>query len=62
MTARRLVFVFILVSSTPVSSDGMPHPAVAQPVKSSNAVRSLPLAIGFEDMRGNFSGVALIAQ
>jgi hypothetical protein len=62
MTARSLVFASILVTSTPVSSDGMSGSAVEQPVKSTKAVRSLPLAIGIEDRQGNFSGVALIAQ
>jgi hypothetical protein len=62
MTARSFVFASILVGSTPVSSDEMSHPAVVEPTKSSKTVLSLPLAIGFEDRQGDFSGVALIAQ
>jgi hypothetical protein len=61
MTARSLIFASILVSSTPVSSDGMLGPATKQPVKSGKAVRSLSMAIGFEDKQG-FNGVALVAQ
>jgi hypothetical protein len=62
MTARSLMFALLLGSSTPVSSDGMVSAIRDRTPTSSKSAQSSPIAIGLTDSRGNFSGLALIAQ